>query len=85
MTSGKVRYLAVSNWSVRHVQQALDLAGRHGREPFVAIQALYNLLDREAEWELLPLAGEQRLGSARGPWRSWRPTWARPGGIWTPH
>jgi aryl-alcohol dehydrogenase-like predicted oxidoreductase len=73
VTSGKVRYLAVSNWSVRHVQQALDLAGRHGREPFVAIQALYNLLDREAEWELLPLAGEQRLGFL--PWSPLRGGW----------
>jgi aryl-alcohol dehydrogenase-like predicted oxidoreductase len=73
VTSGKVRYLAVSNWSVRHVQQALDSADRHGREPFVAIQALYNLLDREAEWELLPLAGEQRLGFL--PWSPLRGGW----------
>ena len=69
VTSGKVRHIGVSNWAAWRIQQALACA----REPFVSLQPLYNLLDRETEWELLPLARENGLGVL--PWSPLRGGW----------
>ncbi len=73
VTSGKVRYLGVSNWSGWQVQKALDHADRYGWEPFSCLQPLYNLLDREAEWELLPVCRNEGLGVI--PWSPLRGGW----------
>lgn len=43
-------------------QQAIDLQDRNGWTPFVCLQPLDNVLDREAEWELLPLFRHAGLG-----------------------
>ncbi|MCM2387044.1 aldo/keto reductase [Streptomyces albipurpureus] len=60
--SGKVRYLGTSNVTASQLQRSLDLARRHGWEPYVCLQPLYNLLRRETEWELLPLCAELGVG-----------------------
>ena len=60
--AGKVRYLGVSNFSGWQLQRAVDLLRAHGWEPLVSLQPLYNLLDREAEWELVPVSREEGLG-----------------------
>ena len=71
--SGKVRYLGASNYSGWQLQKAVDMSRAKGWEPFVCLQALYNLLDRELEWELLPLCRNEGLGVI--PWSPLRGGW----------
>jgi aryl-alcohol dehydrogenase-like predicted oxidoreductase len=71
--SGKVRYLGASNFTAWQLQKAIDLSGRHGWEAFVSLQALYNLLDRELEWELVPVSLNEGLGIL--PWSPLRGGW----------
>jgi aryl-alcohol dehydrogenase-like predicted oxidoreductase len=60
--SGKVRYVGVSNFRGWQLQKAVDLCRQHGWEPLVSLQPLYNLLERAAEWELLPVCQNEGLG-----------------------
>jgi aryl-alcohol dehydrogenase-like predicted oxidoreductase len=60
--SGKVRYLAASNYSGWQLMKALAVADRHGYQRFVAEQIHYTLESRDAEYELVPLALDQGLG-----------------------
>ena len=64
MKSGKVRYLGASNFSGWQLQKAVDMARANGWEPFVSLQPLYNLLDREVEWELLPVCRNENSNHA---------------------
>jgi aryl-alcohol dehydrogenase-like predicted oxidoreductase len=73
VSGGRVRYLAVSNWAAWQIQKALGVADHRGYEPFVAIQPRYNLLDREFEWDLGPLALDAGLGVL--PWSPLRGGW----------
>jgi aryl-alcohol dehydrogenase-like predicted oxidoreductase len=60
--SGKVRYLAASNYSGWQLMKALAAADRRGYERFVAEQIYYSLEARDAEYELVPVALDQGLG-----------------------
>jgi aryl-alcohol dehydrogenase-like predicted oxidoreductase len=60
--AGKVRYIGCSNFSGWHVMKAMEVARRDGRIPFVSQQIHYTLQAREAEYELLPIAIDQKLG-----------------------
>jgi aryl-alcohol dehydrogenase-like predicted oxidoreductase len=60
--AGKVRYLGVSNFGGAQLQRAVDMCRAAGWEPLVSLQPLYNLLDRDAELELLPVCREEGLG-----------------------
>ena len=60
---GKVRYIAASNFSGWHLMKSLAVAQRHGWTPFVAHQVYYSLLNREYEWELMPLGLDQKVGA----------------------
>src|ERR1700734_4449009 len=60
--SGKVRYIGCSNYSGWHVMKAMEVARRDGRIPFVSEQIHYTLQAREAEYELIPIAIDQKLG-----------------------
>ncbi len=60
--SGKVRYLGCSNYSGWHIMKAMEVARRDGLVPFVSEQIHYTLQAREAEYELLPIAVDQKLG-----------------------
>ncbi len=71
--SGKVRYIGASNYGAWQLQKAIDLSILHGWEKFISLQPLYNLLDRELEWELLPLA--QNEGLATMIWSPLRGGW----------
>ena len=62
MRAGKVRYVGCSNFSGWHVMKAMEIARRDGRIPFVSQQIHYTLQAREAEYELIPIALDQRLG-----------------------
>jgi aryl-alcohol dehydrogenase-like predicted oxidoreductase len=70
---GKVRYLGASNYAGYQLQKAVDLAAANGWEGFVSLQALYNLLDRELEWELVPVSVTEGLGIL--PWSPLRGGW----------
>jgi aryl-alcohol dehydrogenase-like predicted oxidoreductase len=59
---GKILYPACSNFAAWQVAHALGLAAAHGLAPFCAVQPMYNLLKRQAEVEILPMA--QALGIA---------------------
>jgi len=60
--SGKVRYIGCSNWSGWHMMKGMEVARRDGRIPFVSEQIHYTLQAREAEYELIPVALDQKLG-----------------------
>ena len=70
---GKVRYVGASNYTGWQLQKAVDTAAAHGWEGFVSLQALYNLLDRELEWELVPVSRNEGLGIL--PWSPLRGGW----------
>lgn len=61
--SGKVRYIACSNYSGWHLMKSLSVSERYGWSKFVAHQAYYSLVGREYEWELMPLAIDQKIGT----------------------
>ena len=59
---GKVRYVGCSNYSGWHIMKAMEAARRDGRIPFISEQIHYTLEAREAEYELIPIAIDQKLG-----------------------
>lgn len=61
--SGKVRYIACSNFSGWHLMKSLAVSERYGWEKYVAHQAYYSLIGREFEWELMPLGVEQKVAT----------------------
>ncbi len=61
--SGKVRYVACSNFSGWHLMKSLAISEKYGWSRYVAHQAYYSLLGREYEWELMPLAIDQKVGT----------------------
>jgi aryl-alcohol dehydrogenase-like predicted oxidoreductase len=63
ITSGKVRYIACSNFSGWHLMKSLSVSQRYGWSRYVAHQAYYSLINRDFEWELMPLAIDQKLGT----------------------
>src|SRR5580692_9197770 len=60
---GKVRYIACSNFSGWHLMKSLAVADRYGWTRFVAHQVYYSLIGREYEWEVMPLALDQKVGA----------------------
>jgi 1-deoxyxylulose-5-phosphate synthase len=60
--SGKVRYIGVSNFLAYRLALALGKAEANRWTRFVSVQPRYNLLFREIERELLPLAREAGVG-----------------------
>jgi aryl-alcohol dehydrogenase-like predicted oxidoreductase len=63
---GKVRYLGCSNFAAWQLMKALAISERHNLERFVSLQALYSLISRDLENELVPLCLDQGLGIT--PW-----------------
>jgi aryl-alcohol dehydrogenase-like predicted oxidoreductase len=61
--SGKVRYIGCSNFSGWHLMKSLATSNRCGFPRYVAHQAYYSLAGRDYEWELMPLAIDQRVGT----------------------
>jgi aryl-alcohol dehydrogenase-like predicted oxidoreductase len=54
--AGKILYPACSNFAAWQVAQALGVAAVKNLAPLVALQPMYNLLKRQAEVEILPMA-----------------------------
>jgi len=63
IVSGKVRYIACSNFSGWHLMKSLEVADRYGWARYVGHQVYYSLIGREYEWELMPLAVDQGIGA----------------------
>src|SRR5271169_5717236 len=60
---GKVLYLACSNFTVENMRAVNEASDRLGLERIVALQPPYNLLNREAEKELLPYCQANGMGA----------------------
>ncbi len=63
VTSGKVRYIACSNFSGWHLMKSLSIAEKYGWSKYISHQVYYSLLNREFEWELMPLGIDQKIGT----------------------
>lgn len=61
--SGKIRYIGCSNFSGWHLMKSLSVSERYGYARYVAHQAYYSLIGRDFEWELMPLALDQGVGT----------------------
>ncbi len=61
--SGKVRYIGCSNFSGWHLMKSLAASDRRGWSRYVAHQAYYSLVGRDYEWELMPVAHDQGVGT----------------------
>ena len=61
--SGKVRYIACSNFSGWHLMKSLGVSERYGWARYVGHQVYYSLLNREYEWELMPLGLDQKVSA----------------------
>jgi aryl-alcohol dehydrogenase-like predicted oxidoreductase len=61
--AGKVRYIGCSNFSGWHLMKALAVSDRYGLARYAAHQAYYSLIGRDYEWELMPLALDQDVGT----------------------
>ncbi|MFC5448586.1 aldo/keto reductase [Paenibacillus aestuarii] len=59
---GKILYPAVSNWAAWQIAKALGISAKEGLAGFELIQPMYNLVKRQAEVEILPLAESEKLG-----------------------
>jgi len=58
---GKVHYGGVSNFSAWQTMNAIACARANGYAPVTCIQPMYNLVKRQAEVEILPLALHEQL------------------------
>ncbi len=61
--AGKIRYIGCSNFSGWHLMKSLAISERYGLARYVAHQAYYSLIGRDYEWELMPLALDQKVGA----------------------
>jgi aryl-alcohol dehydrogenase-like predicted oxidoreductase len=61
--SGRVRYIACSNFSGWHLMKSLLISERYGWARYVAHQVYYSLVGRDYEWELMPLGIDQNVGA----------------------
>ena len=71
--AGTIRYVGASNFCGWQLQKAVDASRQNGWETLVSLQPLYNLLDRDAEWELFPVCRSEGIGVI--PWSPLRAGW----------
>jgi aryl-alcohol dehydrogenase-like predicted oxidoreductase len=60
--AGKVRYVGVSNYPAWRLVEGIHVAASYGWTRFASYQALWNLLDRAAEDEIVPACRSYGLG-----------------------
>jgi len=63
VSSGKLRYIGVSNFAGWQLMKSLAAADAHGWTRYAAHQVYYSLVGRDYEWELMPLAHDQGVGA----------------------
>jgi aryl-alcohol dehydrogenase-like predicted oxidoreductase len=59
---GKILYIGVSNWAAWQIAKGLGISAAAGLARFECIQPMYNLVKRQAEVEILPLAQSEQVG-----------------------
>lgn len=59
--AGKVAHIGCSNYAAWQIAKANGIAAREGWAPFEVIQPMYNLIKRQSEVEILPLAASEDL------------------------
>jgi aryl-alcohol dehydrogenase-like predicted oxidoreductase len=59
---GKILYPALSNWAAWQIAKALGLSACEGLARAEVLQPMYNLVKRQAEVEILPLAQAEQIG-----------------------
>jgi aryl-alcohol dehydrogenase-like predicted oxidoreductase len=62
VTSGKVRYIGVSNWSAWKIAKALQRSEARGWARFETLQAYYTLVGRDLEREIVPMLDSEKMG-----------------------
>lgn len=60
--SGKVLYIGASNFAAWQIAKSLGISAKQGWTGFSVLQPMYNLVKRQAESEILPLAISEGLG-----------------------
>src|SRR5262249_39227462 len=61
--AGKIRYIGCSNFSAWHLMKSLAVSEKYGLARYVANPTHYSLIGRDYEWELMPLALDQKAGA----------------------
>jgi aryl-alcohol dehydrogenase-like predicted oxidoreductase len=59
---GKILYIGVSNFAAWQTAKAMGVTTHNGYAPIVCTQPMYNLVKRQAEVEILPMAKAESLG-----------------------
>jgi len=59
---GKILYPAASNWAAWRIARALGISDKEALARFELLQPMYNLVKRQPEVELFPLAAAEQLG-----------------------
>ena len=60
--AGKVRFLGASNFAAWQIEKALGTSALKGWPRFDCIQPMYNVVKRQAEVEIFPMAQAEQLG-----------------------
>jgi aryl-alcohol dehydrogenase-like predicted oxidoreductase len=63
---GKIRYIGASNFTAWQLMKALAISKENHFEKFISLQAIYSLVVKDVEYELIPLCEDQGLGFT--PW-----------------
>ncbi|HTH94898.1 MAG TPA: aldo/keto reductase [Rhodocyclaceae bacterium] len=63
VSSGKIGYIGASNFSGWQLMKALAVSEKYGLARYVVYQGYYSLIGRHYEWELMPLALDQGVGT----------------------
>ncbi len=62
VTSGKVRYIGVSNWAAWKIAKALERSQSHGWARFETLQAYYTIAGRDLERDIVPMLQSEKMG-----------------------
>ena len=59
---GKINYIGLSNFAAWQYMKAVGITTQYNYAPIACIQPMYNLLKRQCESEILPMAENEKLG-----------------------
>ena len=62
VTSGKVRYVGVSNWAAWKIAKALQRSEAKGWARFETLQAYYTIAGRDLERDVVPMLQSEKIG-----------------------
>lgn len=62
VSSGRARYVGVSNWAAWQIVKALGISERLGLAKFASLQAYYTVAGRDLEREIVPMLTSEGVG-----------------------